>query len=976
VLIPYAFYLSKKSLADLSSWRRWSTFGLRSAIILLLVLSLAGFQLVWRMNRLCVIFALDVSNSIPESEVQRASGFIEKALEGLGETDEAGLVVFGKEAYVELPPSSNTRTEPGIMKISGSAGIPARIGSVPSREYTNPGAAVRVAMDIFPEASQKRIVLMTDGNENVGNVLDEAVLAKSGDVQIYTVPLSTRGEDIEEVLMDGLIGPGNVDLGRAFELRAIVKSTVDGTARLRLFRDRDYLDEKEVAISSTKKNVFTFPQVLSNEGTYVYEVLIEPSVDTIKENNRARALVIAAGRPKTLYITPQPETPVPPDEAYVDYLHEALAQKGMEVVVLADPSRMPISLSEMQNYSTVIFNDIPAYSVSMAQMKMIESYVHDLGGGFVMIGGENSFGSGGYHKTPIEELLPVKMVPEQKKRSLSIVLAIDKSGSMAVGSGRYVKIDLAKEAAVSVVEFLTDKDYVGVIAFDAEAHEIVKLEKVRLKGKIEDKIGTIQVGGGTNIYPALEIAHKRLLNADTQLKHVILVSDGKSQQPDDSYALVGKMAQDRITVSTIAIGGDADRELMRDIANLGLGRHYETDDAGDLPRIFVKEAFVASKLIMEADFRPVVSEDSEILRGIVEETQDSKGAPFPPLRGYVRTSAKETASVPITSDQGDSILSAWQYGLGRTLAFTSDVRPKWAVEWLKWNNFGKFWSQAIGWTLAIPSGEFDASASIVGGLGHVTVDAVDSEGRFRNFLDFQANVVRPDLSHESVSLRQSGPGRYEAEFDAGQMGTYILRVSEMKDGKATDSQNTGAVVSYSPEYKDLETNHSLLENLAAATGGKFRPGTWEIAMHSTTGVWQLQDLWRSLILASIPLFFLDVALRRITISKEQISELRNKLRLRKGEGTPDTKADILVNLRRRKKRAFDIHAPIESPNVKRQTLDVRTQDARHETQDIRHEAELSDSQVSGLKSQVPSLESSETYTSRLLEAKKRAKTRD
>ena len=688
------------------------------------------------------------------------------------------------------------------------------------------------------------------------------------------------------------------------------------------------------------------------------------------------------------------------DEVYTDYLYQALTQKGMEIILLNDPSRIPtrdgssfpMSLSEMQNYSTVIFNDIPAYSLSMAQMKMIKSYVHDLGGGFVMIGGENSFGSGGYHETPIEDVLPVKMVPERKKRSLSIVLAIDRSGSMAIPSGRYVKIDLAKEAAVSVAEFLTDKDQIGVIAFDAEAEEVVRLSKVKSKGNIEDRISKIQARGGTNIYPALEIAHRRLKDADTQLKHVILVSDGRSQQPNDSYTLVREMAQDKITVSTIAIGGDADREAMQDIADLGLGRYYETDDAGSLPRIFVKEAFVASKLIMEGDFRPAVAEDSEILKGISgwgdRETRrrgdtETRGqgdnrpiaasprrpvSLLPPLRGYVGTSPKDGASVLIVSDTGelaadDPILSVWRYGLGRTLAFTSDAKPKWAVEWLKWSDFSKFWSQAIGWSLAIPSGEFNASANIVGSVGHVTVDAVDSKGRFRNFLDFQANVVKPDLSNERLPLRQSGPGRYEAEFDAGQMGTYLLNVSEMKDGKAIDSQNTGAVASYSPEYKDLKPNYSLLERLAVDTGGKFRPEIGEIATHSKASVWQLQDLWRFLVLASIPLFFLDVALRRITISKEQISELRSKLYLSKSDRTPTTAVGTLVNLRRRKEGIWGIS---------------KTQDTKDDTASShipvspRPFTPPSQTPPSSSSKPISTVKSEEAYTSRLLEAKRRA----
>lgn len=925
-LIPYTFYLSKKSLAQLSAWRRWSTFGLRSITILLLTLALAGFELRWEVDRLCVIFGLDVSSSIPESEIQRALDFIEKSVASMEETDETALIVFGKEAYVEAPPQIKLEIK--------------RISSVPSQEYTNPEAAVRTALDLFPEAYQKRIVLMTDGNENMGDVLGKAEIA--GSVQIDIVPLSTRGADTEEVLMDGLIGPGSVGLGRAFELKAIVKSTVETTATLKFFRDKLYLTQQKVELSADRTNVFRLQQKLDREGAHVYEALIEPLADTMRENNSAKALVTTGGKPKALYVAS--------DETGADYLYETLKRKGMEVVLLTDPSKLPVSLSEMQEYNTVIFDDVPADSLSGAQMRMIESYVHDLGGGFVMIGGQNSFGGGNYHKTPVENVMPVKMLPERKKRSLSIILAIDRSGSMAAPSAGYVKLDLAKEAAASVVEFLTDKDQLGVIAFDVEAQEIVRLEKVKSKVEIEDKIATIQAGGGTNIYPALEIAHGRLKDTDTQLKHIILASDGKSLQSDDLYPLVSEMAKDKITVSTIAIGADADREMMQKLAKLGAGRYYETNDAGDLPRIFVKEAFAASELIVERDFRPVVSEDAEILKGIAPDS-------LPMLRGYVGTSLKDGASAFITSDTGDPVLAGWQYGLGRTLAFTSDARPKWAVEWLRWEAFSKFWSQAIGWSAAVSSGEFHVSANIVENMGSITVDAMDSNGRFRNFLDFQASVVGPDLARENIALRQLGPGRYEAAFDAAQMGTYLAHVSEMKDGKVVSSQNTGAVVSYSPEYRDMQPNEPLLKSLALATGGRFNPKPAEVAAHDEAGVWRLQTLWQLLVLVSISLFFMDVALRRISISREQMSKLRARLRLREGEGVLVTETGTLSSLKHRKKKIW-------GKQEERQDAGQKGEEARKESIHVHRSP--------GPPVPPSVVESGESHTSRLLRAKKRA----
>lgn len=845
IFIPYAFYISIKSLADLPAWRKWSAFTLRCGVIVLLVLALAGFMLVLRVDRLCVIFAVDMSNSIPKGEIQRALGFIRRSIDGMKDEDQVGIIVFGGNSYVQIPP----KIKPEITKLSNPS----------SDEYTNIEEAVKTAKNLFPDAIQKRIVLISDGNENAGNVIDQASLAKS--IQIYTVPLSTIGEGLKDVLIENLMGPGSVNLGRTFEIRGVLRSTVDTTARLKLFGNKNYLSEIEVELSADKSQTFSFPQRINTEGTYTYEVVIEPSIDNIRENNQSKVLVVATGRPKILYISP--------DNTNEDYLYRVLSQKGMEITWVSNQSGIPTTLAELQNYSAIIFNNIPAFMLSAGQMKMIERYVHDLGGGFAMIGGDNSFGNGGYYKTPIEDTLPVKMIPERKKRSLSIVLAIDRSGSMTIAN----KISLAKEAATSVVELLTDKDQIGIIAFDAKAEEVVRLEKVKSKGKIEDSIGKIRSGGGTNIFPAIDMAYRWLREADTQLKHLIIVSDGRSQQPEAAYPLVKEMAQRKITISSIVIGDDADRKAMKTMADMGLGRYYETDDAGSLPRIFVKEAFMASELIMEGDFRPVISEKGEILSGINQ---------LPPIYGYVGTSLKETASVLINSDISDTpdpILAVWQYGLGKSLAFTSDAKTRWAVEWLKWEDFSKLWSQAVGWMLAVPSGEFNVLTSIFGGKGQVTIDAIDTQGLYRNFLDFQAKVIKPDLSTETLQIKQSEPGRYEGEYSADQTGTYLLNVSEIKDDKIAYSQTTGAVTPYSPEYSTLKPNYSLLETLATTTGGIFKPSADEIGIHNQAGIREMRVIWPWLVLTAIPLFFLDVIIRRVTFSKEQFQYLRNRYKL-------------------------------------------------------------------------------------------------
>ncbi len=523
------------------------------------------------------------------------------------------------------------------------------------------------------------------------------------------------------------------------------------------------------------------------------------------------------------------------------------------------------------------------------------------------------------------------MIPEKKKRSVSIALLIDKSGSMNALSGKFSKIELAKESAISVVEVLTDKDQIGVIAFDAEADEVVRLQGIQEKKQIIDQIGKIRARGGTNMYPALKIASDWLVKADTQLKHVIIISDGQSLQMDESLDLVKQMANKSITFSTIAISDEADKKAMQEMTRLGSGRHYETTDASTLPRILIKEALMSSDLIVERAFQPIGSGSNEILTGIDN---------MPILLGYVQTSPKDGAGMLLRSDQGDPILSTCQYGLGRAIAFTSDALPKWAVEWLRWDDFSKFWSQAVGWCLPTMSEELNISTDFTGGMGNIVVDAFNASGQFRNFIELQARIIRPDLSVETISLNQTGIGRYETKFDANQMGTYILSVAEIVDGKPEKWQNTGMLVSYSPEYTNLDSDVKVLQELANATSGVYSPTASNIFGDRPERIWKIGDVWKWLLIIAIALFFIDVAIRRLTISRQQFTELWQAY-ISSREKIKPQKPITLENLKIRKENL----PPIPKINKQKDSRTTRP---------------------------TKTITSSGSYTSRLLEAKKRA----
>ena len=479
-----------------------------------------------------------------------------------------------------------------------------------------------------------------------------------------------------------------------------------------------------------------------------------------------------------------------------------------------------------------------------------------------MIGGENSFGLGGYYQTAVEDALPVRVRSEKKKDtpSLGMVLAIDKSGSM---EGE--KIDLAKEAAIAALELLGEKDYVGVVAFDGAAYWAVKLQSAGNRIGIAQTIETIEAGGGTSIHPALEQAYDALTQVPATFKHTVLLTDGKSQ-PGDFAGIVDNMVDGLITVSSVAIGEGADTALLQDISRWGRGRYYFTNDPYDIPQIFTKETMTASKSsLVEEPYLPQVFRANQVIRSI-----DWEASPF--LFGYVVTTPKATADVALVTEKGDPLLALWQYGLGRSAAFASDAKSRWAADWLGWPDYARFWAQVVRGTMRFTRSQGnDTRVAYRGDRGSITVDNVDENGRFVNGLDSTVQIVEPGLELENVTLEQTAPGRYEAEFPMEEMGSYLFQVRQTTPGDGEEdvySEYTrGYTISYQPEYRRLATNEDFLRELAEITGGGFNTPLEEILhVDQSDAVPSRKPLWPNLLVAALILFLFDVTIRRFDLA--------------------------------------------------------------------------------------------------------------
>lgn len=843
LFLPFFFVVGWPRLRRLPAWMRRSAMGLRLLIVTLFVLSLAQPLLGRASDDVSVVFALDHSASVsPETRAQ-AEAFIQQALAQVDEKHRAGLVVFGQESIVRRSIDGAQVTAP-TLEPEGSA--------------TNLADALRLSRSLLPLRGGRRVVLMSDGRQNVGLADEEARLAASSNVQVSVVPLGPGNRP--EVLIENLDVAPQIREGDTLDIRMSVQSTVETNATIRLWMDQRLISEQPINLK-VGANPFNASQSGLKKGFHSFWARVETATDTFSENNEVAAFTVVKDRPRVLLIAV--------NEADGRDLRDALAANDIQVD-LRPPSVIPPRLSLMKRIDSVVLINVPASAMTLDQMKTLQGYVQTLGGGLTVVGGEQAYSLGDYAKTPLADILPVNMnVPGKRDRgSVAMVLVVDKSGSMDMRDNAVTKMQMAREAAAMAMDSLDPADFVGVVTFDTTPRWHVPVRQVSNGvAEIKQRIGSIEASGGTEIYPALDLAHKAIRETRAQYRHVILLSDGRSLSNADYDRLVAQMRADGITLSTIAIGSDADQALLDSLAKQGEGRYYYVDKAVDIPKVTTREAKIASgSPIVEGQAKPVFTSPSPIIRNIAE-------ASIPIVTGYNVVTAKETAQVVMIPDKerSDPLLAQWQFGLGRSVAWTSDSKNKWTSEWLAWADYRRFWGQLVRWTMPAPSDPNLQTVAVVDGTNvTVRVEALDDDGGFRDLQDIRVTVLGPTLQLTDQPARQVAPGRYELSFEAADIGAYSIDATQLENGKPVRTESTGFAISYPAEYRFLGSDDSVLNRIAAMTGGKILRDPRGV--FSPDGLKFQGDtwvaLWPWLLAAALVLFPLDIAFRRLQVPTE------------------------------------------------------------------------------------------------------------
>lgn len=848
------WYWLRSTPRRLTPRRQRLLLALRCLVLTGLISALLRVSLMQLSPQVNVVFLLDMSHSVITAARQQGLDFLQALLQWQRPEHGVGLVVFGTDAVLERGVSASRPLTEIASQVEGTS--------------TNIARAMQVGIASFPSEGARRLVLLSDGNENVGSASEAALLARALGVSMFALPLGRTMQE-PEVRVDALVVPGQVKIGTPYRVEAVVSSTVLTPASLALFREGALVSQLEVTLQPGKHR-YPFAQHASAEGVQRYELIVNSAQDTLPDNNRWQAFTEVVGKPKILLVYDPPERSAA--------LVAALQQQGIDVQ-MRPWQDLPQTLSAYLEYEALILDNVPSFGISVSQMEMLERYVRDMGGGLLMLGGEKSFGAGGYYRTPLEKMLPVDMdIPTKMSLpSLCLVMVIDRSDSMGGSiSGsqptqrleeRTTKLEVAKIAAFSAMKLLNPFDQVGLLAFNADWEWTVPITEAGKREQIAGKLATLSHAGGTDLYKGLHEGVRVLQEARAVKKHLIALSDGLT--PNMDFETLMREANDsNITVTTVALGKDADRTLMDAIAHWGHGRSYYTDDALFIPRIFTAETILVSRgLVEEQTFQAVLQTEHELLRGL----QISEA---PELYGYIVTYGKPAAEVLLATPKSDPLLAVQRYGLGKTAAFTADLSTRWGKEWVRWSQFPQFVAQLMRWVQRQGTAEhFDVRVDIREGYATVQADVYDANEHFVNALDLQGSrVLTPQRQVLPVSLIPIAPGRYQGRFPVQGNGEYILSLVGQHGEQTLGPKTVGLALPYSAEYLGLDTNYNLLRLLTERTGGQMlradAPEDAATLVFTSPGQTHtaLKEYWPWFVVFALCLFIVDIALRQGSLS--------------------------------------------------------------------------------------------------------------
>jgi Ca-activated chloride channel family protein len=888
--VPLVWLLAWTHRCSISPRRVVGAALLRSAALSMVCLALMGPMLHQRIRDISVVYALDISDSISPAFLRSALEWIREANARYKPTqvryvvfaDKAKLVNSARGvASVEITRESETAQPGAVLNPAGAI----------DQGATNLESALLTSLFGFAPEHSKRLVLLSDGNQTEGDLWRALPRVRAENIRIFTIPAAVSVES--DAWIEAVTTPDGVRQQEPITIKVRVFSRSATRARIQM-RNADKRLGTQVVALAPGANEFSFPTQLDTPGANDIVVQVFAEGDQFVHNDALTETVWVGPRLKILYVEQAPEL--------ATHLSAALTRQGIDVKV-AGIEQLVSEPPSLEGMDGVILSDIRPHSIDAATSRRLETFVRDLGGGLIFAAGENTYGKEGFSGSALERLLPVKFEARRKRQDLALVLLIDRSHSMR---GR--KLELAKAASLATLDLLDKEHRLAVVAFDSTPHDVVPLAPVGSKRRAEDLIRSMTSSGQTNIFNGLWHAHRLLQASAAKTKHIILLSDGRTAPPpgeavkssserameilrqvrEDALRrtdaampgnaaeasaaesvppggypdLLEKLVAAKITLTTVALGDNPDVELMAHLAAAADGKSYVAEHDSEIPGLFVAETRrLVGQSIVEESFHPSVTGRSPAIAGVDFATG-------PQLKGFVIGKAKKFSDVLLEAKKGQPLLVETHYGLGKTVAFLSDVKNRWSADWIDWTGYGQLWGQVVRDSIRRDSGAaFQWRVTREGREAVVALRMFDADGAYRNGLSPKVRIGSPDGQSAVRQLRQVAPGEYRTRvsLQASRATPFRFELVESPGLAKRDVTRAGIrklFYAYPDEYRVLPANLELLKVIGETTGGSFAPKTADIFTKPGDGGTSPKPVWQYFALTALLLFLLDIVVRR------------------------------------------------------------------------------------------------------------------
>jgi uncharacterized membrane protein len=794
---------------------RYFYTALRVLIFTLLILGASGLSINSIAKETHTIFLVDGSHSVKSYE-DSIETFIEEALKHKDEADYVEVIAFAETI--------------GIEQLMTSVAFDYDQQVVIRRGGSNLEEAFNFALERFDQDKNKRLILMSDFKETSGDMLTSLKDKSLENIEFKHYTL--EGKKVQDVQLLEVDMPKKLRQGERFPVAISIYSDTETTGNLTIYSD-DNIAVQEVVTLKKGLQRYVFEDQLFSTGGHQYVAHIDVDSDIQKDNNKWHNIIEVEGPPKILIVDPKNEGAL-----YADLLKK----QGIQLSHYNKPD-IHYSLEALASYDSIVLINASIETLGQDFLTALDIYVKELGGGLLTIGGGESYAVGGYEETILEQLLPVHMALKQEgeRYDLAMMVVVDKSGSMSMAEKGPTKMQMAKEAVLRVAKTLNKKDELGLIAFDGSPHEVFGLTPTAEMETIAKKVAGVKADGGTSILPALEKGLEGIANSPLKGKHLLLVSDGQGER--NGYEMLIKQYP-QVTISTIAIGEDADSRTMERIADLGNGRFYLVTDYRKIPEIFTKETRLAmDEFIKEGSFVPERNSLHPVVADVIQ---------LPLLYGYVSTTAKPQSEL-ILSVEDEPLLVTWQYGLGKTMAWTSDVN-NWSRAYFEQGAGVQF---LVDMTTSVLSNQtsqtIDISTSVVNNKLFVTGVSSDETA-----LDLQ--VLSEDGQPIELDISSYSDGYFEGSVEIPEEGFVFLRGVDENQKKII--YQTPLAINYSKEY-DALNSHVIVEGYKSLINSSALEDSSQVFTEISSVTKAPRDMTRHLMLLALCLFIIDVGCRKL-----------------------------------------------------------------------------------------------------------------